>query len=77
MEERRNTLLRIALIMAIIAALFAFRLPPIDHSAGKAGGVYDGSGTELSPGTVHALPESAFFPGSGRSSTPRSVPRDL
>lgn len=61
MEERRNTLLRIALIMAIIAALFAFRLPPIDHSAGKAGGVYDGSGTELSPETVHALPEAMTF----------------
>ena len=61
MEERRNILLRIALIMAIIVALFAFRLPPIDHSAGKAGGVYDGSGTELSPGTVHALPEVMTF----------------
>lgn len=57
MEERRNILLRIALIMAIIVALFAFRLPPIDHSAGKAGGVYDGSGTELSPETFTPCPK--------------------
>ena len=59
MEERRNILLRTALIMAIIAALFAFRLPQVRQP--ESSGIYNESGEELPSGEVHELPRAMLF----------------
>lgn len=60
MEKRKNFVLIASIILAVLATVCAFRFPRIQHDISHSG-IYDESGTELTPNEVHELPRAMLF----------------